>query len=99
MEHARHELDCRRLVRILLGEFQGQLECPILPRGVLRPARTARGWSLFAHLGGVPRLADFLERSGGAPKDDGVPHHDVIVERSAVDALGRVGLHALEVAH
>ena len=34
-----------------------------------------------------------------SPEDDCMPLHDVVVERGAVDALGRICLHALEVAH
>jgi len=36
---------------------------------------------------------------GQAPEDDGVPLHDVVVLRRPVDALRRVVLHPLEIAH
>eukprot|EP00967_Tisochrysis_lutea_P072321 scaffold96305_cov44-Tisochrysis_lutea.AAC.3 len=34
-----------------------------------------------------------------APKDDGVPLHDVVVARRPIHPLRRVGLHPLEVSH
>ena len=40
-----------------------------------------------------------LEGGVVRPEDDGVPHHDVVLARSAGDAGRRVFLQTLEIAH
>lgn len=109
MEDARDKLDQGSLVWILFCEPKCQLEDPVFERRVFRagcssnqhpleednrkmsersePPRQIQTNHGYIHQGNVP--------SHNGPKDDGIPVHNVIVNRRTVDALWRTeGWHS-----
>ena len=60
----------------------------------------AKSRAMACKIGG--ESCERLDRSTAvrtSPEDHSVPLHDVVGTRSTIDTLGRVRLHALEVAH
>lgn len=71
MEHSREELDLRRLVGVILGKVERQLERAALPRSVLRAGDISRNFTVPRSRWAYPKMTachDMILLSMGAPE-------------------------------